>query len=124
MGTRSVTPGGLQLQWWGLTMEAARHRAHVTCAAGREPDNSTKRMGLFLSEERVHATPHGQHGESISTPLDTCQGQKSRQDATGRPKNRHNGVVMWKKRPAVPLTLFLCAVYRDPTPRHYRFLTW
>ena len=49
---------------------------------------------------------------------------KSRQDAIGRPKNRRNGVVMWKKRPAVPLTLCLCVVYRGPTPCHYRFVPW
>ena len=107
METRRLMPRGRQLQRWGLTMGAARRRAHVTCAAGREPDNSTERMGLLLPSGEVRATPHGQHGGSISAPLATCQDQKSRQDATGRPKNVRNGVVMWKKRPAVPVTAFL-----------------
>ena len=114
MGTRRLTPGGRQLRGWGLTMWAARRiQAAIRREGGpqstavKSPTTRPRRWG-FSSPGGGSVPLRTDNMAGVYRHLShTCQGQKSRQDATGRPKNVRNGVVMWKKRPAVPLTAFL-----------------
>ncbi len=57
-GTRRLTPTGHQFQRWGLTVEAARHRAHQGAQRVESPRTRPEAMGLLLPSGEVSATPH------------------------------------------------------------------
>ena len=113
-----VTPGGRQLRGWAHDGAARRpRRAYVRGGPqpAREPENSTKTDGAFPPRAGRSVPLRTDNMARVYRHLRTpVKARNHARTPLGRPKNVRNGVVMWKKRPAVPVTLFV--VWGLPLP--------